>query len=208
MRRGFPTSSTTRASAAARGGGRVSPGGGRAAREGEIVEGATPVFEPLVRHELGMIYAHQYAQFSSPFRGVAPSTEIPGGKVIEPARKPALGQRNQAGQQQSTAVNGHRKWQGLGRRRVRGSGPAVRSSWQSLGRCSRSAVYWVGQGMNRFGEFLVPTHAVAVASDVDDVAWVGQAVEQRGGQDREAKDQTPSGDVSVGPATCQIPAIP
>lgn len=35
--------------------------------------------------------------------------------------------------------------------------------------------------MDRFGEFLVPTHAVAVASDVDDVAPVEQAIEQRGG---------------------------
>ena len=89
-----------------------------------------------------------------------------------------------------------------------GSGPAARSSWQSLGRCWRSAVHSVRKGRDPFGEFLVPTHALAVASDVDNVARVEQAVGQLGGQDREAKDQTPTGDVSVGHATCQIPSIP
>ena len=96
----------------------------------------------------------------------------------------------------------------LGAESVRGSGPGVRSSWQSLGRCRRSAVHSVRKGMDRFGEFLLPTHAVAVASDTDDLARVERAVGQFGGQDREAKDQTPSGDVSVGPATRQIPSIP
>ena len=61
--------------------------------------------------------------------------------------------------------------------------------------------------MDRFGEFLVPTHVVTVAWDVDDVARVERAVGQLGGQDREAKDQAPSGDVSVGHATPQIPSI-
>jgi len=42
--------------------------------------------------------------------------------------------------------------------------------------------------MERFGEFRVATHAVAVASDVDDVAPVEQAVEQRGGHDLVAKE--------------------
>ena len=44
------------------------------------------------------------------------------------------------------------------------------------------AVYWVREGMDHFGEFRVATHAVAVASDVDDVALVEQAVEQRCGR--------------------------
>ena len=69
----------------------------------------------------------------------------------------------------------------LGTESVRGSGSAARSSWQSLGRCWRSAVHSVCKGMDRFGEFLLPTHAVAVASDVDDVARVEQAVGQLGG---------------------------
>lgn len=59
-----------------------------------------------------------------------------------------------------------------------GSGPAARSSRQSLGRCWRSAVHSVRQGTDRFGEFLLPTHAVAVASDVDEVA----RVERRSGR--------------------------
>ena len=179
---GFPASSTTRASGAVGGSGCLSPGGDGAAREGEEMEGATPVFEPLVRHELRMTYAHQYAHFSSSFRGVAPSTEIPGGKAIGPAKRPALGQRNQAGQQQcqweskmagfwAPKVSGSERCPTEGADRPEwGSGPGVRSSWQSLGRCWRSAVHSVRKGMDRFGEFLVPTHAVAVASDVDDVA--------------------------------------
>ena len=69
MGRRFPTSSTTRESGAVSESGRLSPGGDSAAREGEEMEGATPVFEPLARHELRMTYAHQYAHFSSPFRG-------------------------------------------------------------------------------------------------------------------------------------------
>ena len=96
----------------------------------------------------------------------------------------------------------------LGAKSARGSGPGVRSSWQSLGRCWRSAVHSIRKGMDRFGEFFVPMHAVAVASDVDDLARVEQAVGQLGGQDREAMDQTPAGDVSVGHATRQIPSIP
>ena len=91
---------------------------------------------------------------------------------------------------------------------VRGSGPAARSSWQSLGRCWRSAIHSGRKWTDRFGESLLPTHAVAVASDVDDVARVERAGGQLGGQDREARDQTPSGDVSVGQAPRQIPSIP
>ena len=198
MGRGFPASSNTRASAAVRGGGRLSPGGGRAAREGEEVEGATPVFEPLARHELRMTYAHQYAHFSSPFRGGRSLHNDPWREGHRAGQEVGAGTAKPGG---TTAVS-------MGAEDVRGSGPGVRSSWQSLGRCWRSAVHSVRKEMDRFGEFLVPTHAVAVASDVDDVPPVEQAVGQRGGQDREAKDQTPSGDVSVGPATCQIPAIP
>ena len=166
---------------------------------------ATPSFWPLMRHGAGAGYSCLYSSYS-PASGVAPTTVIPGGKAIEPARRSALGQRNQAGQQQlSMGIENGRV---LGAESVRGSGPGVRSPWQSLGRCRRSAVHSVGQGMDRFGEFRVATHAVAVASDVDDVAPVEQAVGQLGGQDREAKDQPPSGDVSVGHATRQIPSIP
>ena len=136
--------------------------------------------------------------FHPHFAGVAPSTMIPGGKAIEPARRSALEQLSM----------GSENGRDLGTENVKGSGPGVRSSWQSFGRCWRSAVHSVRQGRDRFGEFLVPMHAVAVASDVDDVARVEQAVGQLGGQDREAKDQTPSGDVSVGHATRQIPSIP
>ena len=96
----------------------------------------------------------------------------------------------------------------IGTESVRGCGPGVRLPWQSLGRCWGSAVHSVRKGMDRFGDFLLPTHAVAVASDVDDVAPVEQAVGQLGGQDREAKDRTSSGDVSVGHATRQIPSTP
>lgn len=59
--------------------------------------------------------------FHPHFAGVAPSTVIPGGKAIESAKRPALGQRNQEGQRQSTAVvNGHRKLQGFGHRKWQG----------------------------------------------------------------------------------------
>ena len=87
-------------------------------------------------------------------------------------------------------VNGHRKLQGFGHRkrqepsaaprRERSSGPGARSSWQSLCGCRRSPVCSVRKGMDHFGEFRVPTHAVAVASDVDDVAPVEQAASTRG----------------------------
>ena len=61
-----------------------------------------------------------------------------------------------------------------------GSGPGARSSWQSLCGCRRSPVCSVRTGRDHFGEFRVPTHAVAVASDVDDVAPVEQAASTRG----------------------------
>ena len=52
--------------------------------------------------------------------------------------------------------------------------------------------------MDRFGEFRVATHAVAVASDVNDVAPVEQAVEQCGGHDLVAEDATPLLEALVG----------
>ena len=52
-------------------------------------------------------------------------------------------------------------------------------------------IYPVCEGMDRFGELDVPAHAIAVAPDVDDVAPVEQAVEQRGGHDLVAEDAAP-----------------
>ena len=115
---------------------------------------------------------------------VALTTVIPGGKAIRPAKRSAAGQRNQAGQQQCQWAS-----KTAGFRAPKVSGPGVRSSRQSLGRCRRSAIHSGRKGRDRFGEFLLPTHAVAVATDVDDVARVEQAVGQLGGQDREARDQ-------------------
>ena len=62
-----------------------------------------------------------------------------------------------------------------------GSGPGARSLWQGLCGCRRPPVCSVRKRMDRFGEFRAPRHPVAVASDVDDVAPVEQAVEQLGG---------------------------
>ncbi len=56
-------------------------------------------------------------------------------------------------------------------------GPEVRTSWQSLCRYKRYPVCSVRRGMYRFGEFRVATQAVALASDVENVAPVEQAVD-------------------------------
>ena len=55
-----------------------------AAREGVMVEGATPCILPLARHRAGGGGARQNPPPPLPFLGVAPSTVIPGGKAIDP----------------------------------------------------------------------------------------------------------------------------
>ena len=52
--------------------------------------------------------------------------------------------------------------------------------------------------MEGLGEIGVASHAVAVAADVDDVAAVQEAVEQRGGDDLVAEDPAPLLEALVG----------
>ncbi len=159
--------------------------------------GATPSFWPLMRHGAGAGYSCLYSSYS-PASGGRSHHRDPCREGHRAGQEVGAGTAKPGG---TTAVS-------MGIENVRGSGPGVRSSWQSLGRCWRSTVHSVRKGMDRFGEFLVPTHAVTVAWDVDDVARVEQVVGQLGGQDRGAKDQTPSGDVSGGHAIRQTPSIP
>ena len=56
---------------------------GGAAREGEMVEGATPCFLALVRHRAGGGGAPVNSHHLPSPSGVAPSAVIPGGKAIE-----------------------------------------------------------------------------------------------------------------------------
>ena len=58
-----------------------------ATREGEEVEGATPGFLPLVRHRAGGGGAPLWSHHLPFPREGAPSTVIPGGKAVRPARK-------------------------------------------------------------------------------------------------------------------------
>ena len=73
------------------------PSPGEAARRtrGKLVVGATPNFRPLMRHGAGAGYSCLYSSFCLPL-GVAPTTVIPGGKAVEPMRKPRASHRPQA----------------------------------------------------------------------------------------------------------------
>ena len=64
MGQGFPAFSTTRASGAVPGAVPSRPTRRRAAREGEMVERATPVFWPLMRHGAGAGYSCLYSSLS------------------------------------------------------------------------------------------------------------------------------------------------
>ena len=57
----------------------------RAAPEGVLVEGATPLFSPLVRRGRGQRWTGLWPPFAPPFCGeVAPSTVIPAGRLKTP----------------------------------------------------------------------------------------------------------------------------
>ena len=60
----------------------------RAAREGGMVEGATPCFLPLVRHRAGVGGAPQWSHHLPSPVGVAPSTVIPAGRRLSQPSTP------------------------------------------------------------------------------------------------------------------------